>query len=174
MDSTTGLFRQQQLFTETVDTHLILSTTRSTMLTDHPTLRHALWATSKTKIKILPRISSDVIRLFFACLYIPDLDTMDGSRCVKKCQCTWKLKRRRKMWLDRILRFGGTEHKVSDTPVKRAWCVRLLYHCSGCGSSLEVRSLRHSPECWRSRVVLSQKTTKFQQTQLPNSTAQQL
>ena len=26
------------------------------------------------------------------------------------------------------------KHKVNERQVKRAWCVRLLRHCSGCGS----------------------------------------
>ena len=32
------------------------------------------------------------------------------------------------------VRCGGTEHKVSERQVRRAWCVRHVHHCSGCGS----------------------------------------
>ena len=46
----------------------------------------------------------------------------------------------------------GQKHKVNERLVKRAWCVRLLRRCSGCGSSLEMRTLHNSPVCWRSRV----------------------
>ena len=37
-----------------------------------------------------------------------------------------------------------SEQKVSDRQLNRARCVRLLHHCSGCGSSLEMRHQR----CW--------------------------
>ena len=35
------------------------------------------------------------------------------------------------------VRCGGTERKVSERQVKRAWCVRHLHHRSGCGSTLQ-------------------------------------
>ena len=39
-----------------------------------------------------------------------------------------------------------TQHKVSERQMSRAWCVRLL-HCSGCGSTLEMRHQRYIPVC---------------------------
>ena len=52
---------------------------------------------------------------------------------------------------------GGTEHKVTERHVKRAWCVRHEHHCSGCGSSLEMRIPSYSPGCWGSpRGALSE------------------
>ena len=66
--------------------------------------------------------------------------------------------------------------RVSERQVNRAWCARLVQHCSGCGSSLEMRNQRYSPVCWRSRVGACRSTTKKskQRTQPPHMTSQQL
>ena len=76
-------------------------------------------------------------------------------------------------WLDKH-EVQGTQHKVNERPVNHAWSVRLLHHCSGCGSSLEMRHQRDSPVGWRFRVGPSQNTTKhvFQRSQPLHKTSQ--
>ena len=43
-------------------------------------------------------------------------------------------------------------NKVSQRQVSRARFVRFLHHCSGCGSSLEMRHQRKSRVCWRTMI----------------------
>ena len=43
--------------------------------------------------------------------------------------------------LDMNGRCEGTDNKVCERQVKRAWCVRLLHQSSGCGSSTEMRAV---------------------------------
>ena len=64
-------------------------------------------------------------------------------------------------------RMFGAEghHMASERQVRRAWCVRHLHHCSRCGFSLEMRILRYSPFCCRSRVGAPSEHRNFQHSQ---------
>ena len=63
-----------------------------------------------------------------------------ASRC-HGLRAHWKtLAILKKSWLDKNGVYRGTQRNVYERQVNRAWCVRLLHHCSGCGSSADAPS----------------------------------
>ena len=52
-----------------------------------------------------------------------------------------------RIWLDKDGQVKGTQDKVKEREkaLNQAWCVRLLHHCSGCGSLVERRYQRCGP-----------------------------
>ena len=56
------------------------------------------------------------------------------------------------MWLDDAVKCGGTEHKVRERQVRRAWCVRHLHHCWDVDPHWRCLFCATGLICWRSHA----------------------